>query len=523
VVVIAWLLWSNFCYTLTQTVVPSILPLKLKALDSDNWVIALIMSTLPGVFNTTVCPWVSFKSDRYRSRWGRRMPFILATMPFLTASLVCIGLADPIAAWLHGAFLSHSALTRTTTTVLLLAVFAGIFHFFNMFVGSVYWYVFNDVIPEQFLARFMAYFRLVGTLASAFYNYFIFKHALSNMREIFLGAAALYLIGFGIVCLRVKEGEYPPPDTQGQRPSLARDIRTFARDCYTMPYYWYIFLYCMFGAVSGTIGVFSVFFSQSMGLDLSLIGKMGAIGGLIVSGCLLFAGVLVDRWHPVRVEAYLNAYSTFFAFGGLVWLFAEAPPARLYFWLGISGSVFSALLSSMQQSAGLPRLMLLFPKDRFGQFCGAQALVRSAGTMVGGLIAGFYLDTVKRFYPAGDLYPYRFIFFWTGGFTLLAFIFHYRAYRCWKRLGGDTAYTPPTAKFRYRDLPPAVNSGVAKGLLIPVAVAFSGALLIALFYVGYFHFVAHHPRNTLVFAVYSGILVCLFAAYLRFMRFMERP
>jgi hypothetical protein len=146
----------------------------------------------------------------------------------------------------------------------------------------------------------MAYFRLVGTLASAFYNYFIFKYALTNIREIFIGTALLYLIGFGIVCLRVREGEYPPPADQGVAPSLAKDLQTFAADCYTMPYYWYIFLYCMFGAVAGSIGVFSVFFNQSMGLDLNLIGKMGAIGGVIVSrrhrGSVLFVDMSPWQW-----------------------------------------------------------------------------------------------------------------------------------------------------------------------------------------------------------------------------------
>jgi Na+/melibiose symporter-like transporter len=523
VVLFAWLLWSNFCYTLLQTVVPSILPLKLKALDSDNWTIGLIMSTLPGIFNTTVCPWVSFKSDRYRSRWGRRMPFILYTMPFLVASLVCIGLCDPIAAKLHSAFLSQSALSRNLLTVLVLAAFAGCFHFFNMFVGSVYWYLFNDVVPEQFLSRFMAYFRLVGTLAAAFYNYFIFKYYLSHKREIFIGTALLYLIGFGLACIRVKEGQYPPPSYKGKAPSLSQDLDTFARECYTMPYYWYIFLYCMFGAVAGSIGVFSVFFNQSMGLDLNLIGKMGAVGGLVVAGCYLFAGTLVDKWHPVRVDMYLHAYGTFFTFGGLIWLFAEAPPSQVYFWVGIVGGVFSAVMSAMQSTAGLPQLMILFPKDRFGQFCGAQALVRSAGTMIGGLIAGVYLDVVRRFYPPGDLYPYRFIFFWTGAFTVLAFYFHYRAYRCWKRLGGDTGYVPPTANFRYAALPPAATHGVVRPLLLPPLAAFIGAFVLNLFYVGYFGFVAHHGRNTLVFSVYAGIMLLIFMAYLRFVRYMERP
>ena len=523
VALIAWLLWGDFCFTMMEHVVPSIMPLKLRSMQSANWVIALIMSTLPGIFNTTVCPWVSFKSDTYRSKWGRRIPFIVYTMPFLVVSLILIGLSDDIGGWLHGWFLGGSTITRSAVVVVLLAVFAGIFDLFNMFVGSVYWYLFNDVVPERFLASFMSWFRLIGTLSGALYNYFIFRFALSHMREIYLGAALLYLFGFGLMCLMVKEGEYPPSPDEGRKPSLLRDIKTFAKDCFTMPYYWYIFLQCMFAAIGGSIGVFGVFFNQSMGLDLNLIGKMAAVGSVVAAVFMTFAGILVDRWHPVRVEIYINAYGAFFAFGSTIWLFAVAPPSMVYFWVGIAGNVFSALMSAVAGAASLPRLMLIFPKDQFGQFCGAQALVRSAGTMIGGLVAGIYLDVVKRFYPPGDLFPYRYMYIWTTIFAVLAFAFHYRAFRCWKRLGGESGYTPPLKNFRYRDLPKAENSLVTRSLLIPPIIAFVGALSVHVFYVYYFHSVAHNARNALVFGIYAVIMVGIMAAYLRFIRFMERP
>jgi len=40
-----------------------------------------------------------------------------------------------------------------------------IFRFFNTFVNAVFWYLFNDIISEHLLARFMSWFRLVSTLA----------------------------------------------------------------------------------------------------------------------------------------------------------------------------------------------------------------------------------------------------------------------------------------------------------------------------------------------------------------------
>ncbi|MEI8246443.1 MAG: hypothetical protein WCI51_11460 [Lentisphaerota bacterium] len=162
-VLFAWLLWGDFCFTMMEAVVPSILPLKLKDLGCSNWLMGLILTTAPGILNMTVCPYVSFKSDRYRSRWGRRIPFIIWTMPFLCGSLALMGLGDDLCVMLqrHSEFLRSFA--PATITVALIAVFLIMFQFFNMFVGSVFWYLFNDVVPAQFLARFMGLFRIVGT------------------------------------------------------------------------------------------------------------------------------------------------------------------------------------------------------------------------------------------------------------------------------------------------------------------------------------------------------------------------
>src|SRR5438552_18465144 len=71
-----WLLWGDFCFTLMETVVPSILPIKLNALGASNWIIGLIVITIPNAMNTAINPLVSFRSDRFRSRWGRRIPFL---------------------------------------------------------------------------------------------------------------------------------------------------------------------------------------------------------------------------------------------------------------------------------------------------------------------------------------------------------------------------------------------------------------------------------------------------------------
>ena len=52
----AWLLWGDFCFQVMESLNPAIIPLKLRALAAPNWVIALIMVTLPGILIMSISP-----------------------------------------------------------------------------------------------------------------------------------------------------------------------------------------------------------------------------------------------------------------------------------------------------------------------------------------------------------------------------------------------------------------------------------------------------------------------------------
>ena len=82
-VLFAWLLWGDFCFTMMETVVPSIVPLRLRELNAPNWIMGLVLVTLPCILNVALNPVISTASDRHRGRWGRRIPFMLFTVPFV--------------------------------------------------------------------------------------------------------------------------------------------------------------------------------------------------------------------------------------------------------------------------------------------------------------------------------------------------------------------------------------------------------------------------------------------------------
>jgi Na+/melibiose symporter-like transporter len=437
-----WLMWGDFCFTLMETVIPSILPLKLKSLDASNKMMGLLVTTIPSAMNFMVNPIVSFRSDRYRSRWGRRIPFLFWATPFVTLFLILIGFSDKIGGPLH-TFLSQWIDVSPNTVILgLIAVLMVCFQFFNMFIASVYYYLFNDVVPEAYLARCMALFRVVGSLAGSLYSFFIYKYAATHMQEIFLGAGILYFIAFITMCWKVKEGQYPPPPPNlGQKHGVFAAAKTYMVECFTHRYYWCFFLMSAAWQVSGCINVFSVFLNRdSLGLNLDQLGKIGGIAGFVTTLLLYPAGMLSDRYHPIRVIGITMLFSLLMAPVGLIYLFWDFSPQTVLI-ITIIMTCVSLPVGVLFAAAQLPMYMKLLPKDRYGQFGSADAMVRSISTIIFGVLAGVFIDQMKRWY--GDPWCYRFIPVWTITFQAIALFFFYFLYRGWQRHGGAANYVPP--------------------------------------------------------------------------------
>ena len=63
------------------------------------------------------------------------------------------------------------------------------------------------------------------------------------MLEIFSACLLLYLVGFGMMCWKVKEGGYVLlPEESGQGTwDASPSIKTYAAECFTHRFYWLLF------------------------------------------------------------------------------------------------------------------------------------------------------------------------------------------------------------------------------------------------------------------------------------------
>lgn len=443
-VLFSWMLWGDFCFSLMGEIWRNILPLVLKSEGAPNTMTALVITTIPQAMNFFLNPIISTASDRYRSKRGRRIPFLLYSAPFISFFLILLGFSRELGGLLYGWLgpLFPGLTTGLVTGGLICVLIVG-FMFFDLFVATVFYYLFNDVVPPTFIGRFLGCYRVIGGLAGALFNFFVFQYATSHTSLIFLGGAILYLVAFLMLGLNVKEGEYPPPDAMAPKKGFSIEVvKTYFRECFSHRLFRRVFAYSALAGASGAINVFLIFMAFSIGLTIGEVGQVAGVVGVVTVVLSYPMGSMVDRFHPLRVKLIAQA-----AFCGLtlmqcVFLFHDFPKDTA-FWIYASLAGLAIPLHAANLAAAMPMVMRLFPHERFGQFCAANAMCGAFGAVVGSVLAGVFLDGLRRVFAADGDYYYRFVPVWTLGFSTIAAVVCFSIFREWKKLGGDKNYRPP--------------------------------------------------------------------------------
>lgn len=446
-ILLFWLVWGEFFWIVLDQNLPGIMPLKLKELGASDTINAVINKSLAYAIIFVLAPIVSVWSDRYRSRLGRRIPFLLWSTPFVGACLILIGLyrqlTDLVTGGADTAVVFGMTLSADAVSVWIIAFLIVGFDFANIFANTIYYYLFNDVVPQVFMSRFMSIFRMAGILSGMVYNKLIFPHTMEHFQMVFVLAGICYIAGFSLMCIFVKEGEYPPPEeAQGHKPGFVSTARTFFRECFTHRFYWYLFLMYTFQYVSFQAGVFAILRNtRSLGLSLQQLGDVGFYAGFVTLALLFPAGWLADKFHPVRVYLVTSFVMFFFVSAQCVWVFKDFGPEG-NFWL-YAGLTFGFLpIVTLQGAAEAPLLMKLLPKAKYGQFASANAMVRAFAVILAGALSGVFFDMLDTVFHLGD-WRYRYYTVWWAFFMIPMLFFLTLLYRQWKLLGGPEHFQPP--------------------------------------------------------------------------------
>jgi len=455
-----YLLWGDFVLQLMETVIPRIMPLQLRQLGASNKIIGLLITSLPFFFNMTTNPFVSFHSDGLRTSWGRRRPYLIVMTPLVTLALVLLAYAPEIGTYLHGTILR--GMGRNTAMIATITVLLSMFQIFHYLMSPMYYYLFVDVVPNAYMSRFMALFRVVLSIKAYLFNTFIFGQALTHTRAIYIGCALIYCVGFLWMCFMVKEGEYPPPQNRAYM-SLWAKIRLFVRECYSHPHYLLFNIRNATGVLAGAVGLYSVFVCRDeLGLSLDYLGKVGGWSALASAVLYYPMGMLCDRYSPVRVLLVAMVLQLPLALLNYAFLHGS----RSFIVLAMLGVPIATLVGAGE----MPFFAVLLPREKYGQFGSANQLVTSVIQVLGGFVAGCYMDWATS--SGRVVARFRDLYLWTFFWQLVSLVMMVLLYRSWRRYGGPDAYVPPAIEAR-----PIRTFKPEPAIAVPAGTALAATLL----------------------------------------------
>ena len=423
-----WLLWGDFVMVMMDAMMPTLLPLLLKTHGANNREIAFLCSTLFMVMNAVLNPVISYKSDRYRSRWGRRRPFIFVTTPFVVLFLAAIPFAPDILAGIKSISILDRLLSYSPVSpiILIFGLLVLGYHLFHLFIAALFSYLVPDVVPKDHVGRFIGLMRIVGTAGGMCYNYFILGIAETHMKSIFVLMALAYGFFILLMCWQVKEGDYPPPIAEPHEHWWS-GIQNYARECFGHSYYWWVFL--AYSALTwGSAGnVFMLFlYRDEWGLSLDLIGKTNAWCGFIFVFLAFPFGILLDRWGSHKMIFVATVGSTICSL--LMFFFVIGQ------WSAITMIVIRGILWNLYGFSLGKWTIEIYPRDRYGQFGSAGALFSSVGSIVALSTSSWMMDLIK---------VYRYYFIWNAVFGVISLVATVIVYRRWKSYGGPDNYQAP--------------------------------------------------------------------------------
>lgn len=431
-----WLLLADLAFMIVSQVEPSILPILLKNAGASDHHIAWILGTLVQVTQLVLNPIYSTSSDRTRTRWGRRIPYLFVVTPLASLLLAATPYAPDVVAWLQRQSWGPEVLRDLPVppTVLMYGLFVFGFYLFYSGTSSIFFYLFRDVVPESHMGRFMALFRMVGALGTFVLNYWLLGVGVRLPREMFLGMAVLNLVAFIALCRFVQEPDYPPVERRadaGRGPLTGRAVATvmsYFRECFSDSLHWWTYVCRLMVYASIMVATFRIFFAlHELKMTVEDAGKALSWSSLLWVAVAYPVGMLVDRWKVFRVMKWA--------------LWIQSVAYLLSFFLirdSATFLVFSLVTGVLYWAIMLCQFMLgqeVFPALKLGQFFSAnvvfQALVIA---VVVSPFCGWLFDTLKGtshvlllpVLGALEIGPYRYVMFLLSAVFFISLLGLYR-------------------------------------------------------------------------------------------------
>ncbi len=395
---------------------------------------ALLLSVIPSALGLVLGPIISFRSDRYRSKLGRRVPFLLAATPVAALAMAAIAFSPMLGTSLHH-MLGDKSIGLNQCILIFFGLFWVIFEIATVIANSVFGAFLNDVVPKTLLGRFFGLFRAVSLIAGMIFNWYLFEKAEQHYVWLFVAISSLYGVGFTATCLRVKEGHYPPPPApppSHERRSLYQRFigaaSIYFKECYSKPYYLWVFLaFAIAAQTFMPVNLYSLPYALSLDVSNAQYGKYLTLT-YFISLCLSYLlGMLADYFHPLRVGIVsLFLYGIACLWGGF--MATSITPFAIAF-------VAHGFLSGTYMTATASLAQRIYPHEKFAQFASAGSILGSLVSMVASLSFGIFLDATGN--------QYRFTFMTSSILAFISMVLLIIVYAQFNKFGGIKSYVAP--------------------------------------------------------------------------------
>lgn len=423
-----WLLGGDFALAVRDRAIPPVMQVMFTKFGASDMVSGLIFASIPGALGLILTPVIAYNSDRTRSRWGRRIPFMVVPIPFIVLATMGLAYSPQLGQGLSDC-LGHASPGANTSALIAMAVSWTIFEVGCIVTYAVFGAFTNDVVPQVVMGRFFGLYRAVSLLAGMAFYHGVFDLAQTHFRLIFLCVGLIYGVAFTVMCLMVKEG--PPPeviDAGGPHPGIVTAVITYFRDGFGNPYFLWFFAATIIANLSTVpFNLYSVFYSESLGMKGQAYGDCITLSYAISFLLSVPIGIAADYFHPLRLTLVLMAiYGVIMAAAGMLVHDATSFGIALVAHTVMSGTMFTAW-------ASLPQRLL--PRGRFAE-------ISSAGGIIGSITGIFFAPAVGHFLDAMH-HDYRYTFLIGAGFAFAAFAAFRVLHGRFMALGGPRNYVAP--------------------------------------------------------------------------------
>lgn len=430
IILFGWLLIGDFAWSMKERGVNSTATLMIRNFGVSDFLYSIIIISIPSFTNIFLGPIVSYLSDRHRGKWGRRIPYLVFTTPFIVVGLLGLAATPRLAETVY-AFTNGSWFTHNTFGLIFFGIFWLLLDFGTTLANVIFVALVNDVVPKACLGRFFGLFRAASLGAGILFNNYLLAPAQTHGTYIFAGLGIIYGIGFTLMCLMVKEGQYPPVSAKekNSEKNIGLAVKNYFRECFSLSYYrWVIIAYVLAILAALPLNAYTLFYAESINVSLKLLGKYLALT-YIISFFLSFPlGMLADKIHPIRATLVAVFGYFLFSIAGIFCVKDQTSFAVIFILHGVISGCVGTLSSSYGQK--------LFPSSIFAQFNSAMMGVLFIGFTLVAPLVGKILDLTGK--------QYHYVFY-AGGFIAILGVFALLiVLREYNRLGGDRAYQAPT-------------------------------------------------------------------------------